>query len=452
MLTAAGKIYLDANANGQYETTEKRWRQTVSIDPGHFVTFPDSSSRYEFFPPDNIDFQAKVQSPSPWYGVKPALLPFGSSQQSLPDADIRIVPLSATHDARVTTYALLPLRYNFPATALMDVENIGTLPNDSNVVQLSCPAAFQINDVQTGNGPASVTINGNQALIGLSGINPLEKRTLIIHGSLATPLPLGDTLVCTSALSSTPPTDADPVNNHATLRWVVTGSFDPNDITAFPGGEVPVSALDADHSLAITYLIRFQNTGNSKTDFVVLKSAYDANIQPETFRLIGSSAPCSIAFSDPNTISFSFANYALPPASIDSLGSQGFVLFQLQTRAGLVPGDVIGHSAAIYFDYNPAVLTNTALTTIQDGASATTPLFTGPSFQLYPNPVSAGQSVIVVTDPALLNQSLSVWDMFGRLLKTVMLRQTTQRVDLSELQPGVYRIEAGKNSRLLLVH
>jgi len=50
----------------------------------------------------------------------------------------------------------------------------------------------------------------------------------------------------------------------------------------------------------------------------------------------------------------------------DEIGSQGFVVFHVTPRNNVQPGDVINNTAHIFFDNNPAVVTNTTWHTIYE--------------------------------------------------------------------------------------
>ena len=54
----------------------------------------------------------------------------------------------------------------------------------------------------------------------------------------------------------------------------------------------------------------------------------------------------------------------LPDSNVNELASHGFLRFRVKPVNGLVIGDVIKNTAAIYFDYNLPVYTNTEMTTV----------------------------------------------------------------------------------------
>ena len=66
--------------------------------------------------------------------------------------------------------------------------------------------------------------------------------------------------------------------------------------------------------------------------------------------------------------------------------------FRIKPRAGYAVGDIIPNTASIYFDYNPAIVTNTFNT--EFFTSLNSPSFSNNEFQLYPNPA---KGIVLIT-------------------------------------------------------
>lgn len=60
-----------------------------------------------------------------------------------------------------------------------------------------------------------------------------------------------------------------------------------------------------------------------------------------------------------NILKFYFPGIMLPDSTRDFAGSQGYVRFKIKTNEAMDPDDVINNTAHIYFDFNPAITTNT---------------------------------------------------------------------------------------------
>ena len=65
-----------------------------------------------------------------------------------------------------------------------------------------------------------------------------------------------------------------------------------------------------------------------------------------------------------NIVYFEFLNINLPDSFTNKDGSHGFVTFSIKPLSTLSLGNMIPNTASIYFDYNKAVVTNTAKTII----------------------------------------------------------------------------------------
>ena len=60
-----------------------------------------------------------------------------------------------------------------------------------------------------------------------------------------------------------------------------------------------------------------------------------------------------------NKLIWNFYDINLPPTISDPILSHGFVQFKVKPVSGFSVGTIIPNTADIYFDYNPAIVTNT---------------------------------------------------------------------------------------------
>ena len=63
-------------------------------------------------------------------------------------------------------------------------------------------------------------------------------------------------------------------------------------------------------------------------------------------------------------LTFTFNNIMLPDSNTDEPGSHGLIQFTIDQDPSNVIGTVIENTAEIYFDFNPAIVTNTVINTI----------------------------------------------------------------------------------------
>ncbi len=134
-------------------------------------------------------------------------------------------------------------------------------------------------------------------------------------------------------------------------------SYDPNDKLVNPNRQCNHILTDEN----LTYTIRFQNTGNDVAFKVSITDKIDANLDLNTFSLINSSHIDSLqtSITDDGTITFEFNNINLPDSTTSLEGSNGYVMYSIQPKTGLPENTVIKNTSAIYFDFNPPIITNT---------------------------------------------------------------------------------------------
>ncbi|MGB0424870.1 MAG: DUF7619 domain-containing protein, partial [Flavobacteriales bacterium] len=158
-------------------------------------------------------------------------------------------------------------------------------------------------------------------------------------------------------------------------EWVlepqVTCAYDPNDKYAEPAGyEEPHFVLN---DTQIEYRIRFQNTGNAPAETVVIEDQLDLNVlDMSTFNPLFASHDFTTSVDASGKVIFTFDNIQLPDSTTDEPGSQGYVVYTISPIAGLTHGDEINNFAEIYFDLNPAIITNTYQHTIFECSSIDT--------------------------------------------------------------------------------
>lgn len=155
-------------------------------------------------------------------------------------------------------------------------------------------------------------------------------------------------------------TDANPNNNTDSAHQIVVASYDPNNKLSDDCGNGPEGFTDAGKK--IKFVINFQNTGTYYAMNIVVKDILDSNFDINTFRYVGSShqAVCDAKVVG-DSIYFRFTNIKLPYTEPDS---HGWVAFEVQIKPNLPAGTQLHNTAAIYFDHNEPVITNTTLHTI----------------------------------------------------------------------------------------
>jgi uncharacterized repeat protein (TIGR01451 family) len=143
---------------------------------------------------------------------------------------------------------------------------------------------------------------------------------------------------------------------------IVVGSFDPNDKKGFPDGIGEAHETMPNEQLQ--YLIRFQNTGTAPAYTVVIRDTLDTDLDIFSVTPGASSHEYSFTMYGERVLQWTFNNIMLPDSFSNEEESHGFITYTVNQQPDLEDGTEITNSAAIYFDSNEPVITNTTLHTI----------------------------------------------------------------------------------------
>jgi uncharacterized repeat protein (TIGR01451 family) len=155
----------------------------------------------------------------------------------------------------------------------------------------------------------------------------------------------------------------DLLEAYAVRNEICACACDPNDKHVEPlgcgaAGYVP-------QAQPLTYRVRFQNIGQTPAHNVVIQDVLDADLMPESFRVVSTSHPLTrVELVQDGEAIWTFEGIELPSSSFDEPGSQGDIIYTVVPRAPLAAGTAITNLAAIYFDDNEPVITNTTRNTI----------------------------------------------------------------------------------------
>lgn len=147
----------------------------------------------------------------------------------------------------------------------------------------------------------------------------------------------------------------------------VSCGYDPNAKYVEPAGYGTQGYIDIGQD-ELVYTIHFQNTGNDTAYTVVLHDALDHRMDHTTLEPIAASHPFELSVASDGEAVFRFDNILLVDSGTNQLGSQGFVKFRIGLVPDLPSGTFITNAAAIHFDNNQPVITNTVITTLFDCA------------------------------------------------------------------------------------
>ena len=198
------------------------------------------------------------------------------------------------------------------------------------------------------------TFSGNAFSWNYTNILQGNIENFTVYATLASPpfVNIGDTLAYTAIII---PSDSDYVatNNAFTAHVPVTGAIDPNDKLVSPEG-----FIYNERDSMLLYTIRFQNTGTDTAFNVTIRDTLNSFLDAMSINVVGASHPFLKHFEEDSILVINFNNILLPDSNINEPGSKGFISFYSEIKNNVPLESEITNSAAIYFDFNLPVITN----------------------------------------------------------------------------------------------
>ena len=416
--TGSGSQYGYSNANGQYNMQlQQSWmtNYTVSIPSNYQFIFPAttcSPASYSFstLPQTNVDFSLQCSSQ---IDVQSAAMAPPSVRPGIP-------------------FLLHPYVSN---TGCDTATGVLTLIKDPNTVY---NAAFSANPATYVNGD---TLKWN--FVNLTNLSTGAYWNSFMAGVHLTPnttVNIGDTL-CFTITSTVLSNDVNAANNQYTICIPVVNSYDPNVKEVSPkglgvNGQIPTTTNHLD------YTIHFQNTGTAPAINVSVIDTLDADLLPSSLRILGASHTMSAQWLSSNVVKFNFNNIMLSDSITNEPKSHGQVRFSINLKSGLAVGTQLTNKASIYFDSNPAIVTNTAINTLAI-LSGLSPLNTLQGVMLYPNPASSQFSIDIPTDAS----SLRILSVSGQVLRQQTLSRGIHTIAIQDLNAGIYFVQVNSGEQ-----
>ena len=279
-----------------------------------------------------------------------------------------------------------------------------------------------------------------------SNLAPFETRSfnVIMQVPSIPTVNIGDILNTQASINIT--NDVNLNDNIFSNTQTVVAAYDPNDKMEAHGERIDISTFS--NSDYLYYTIRFQNTGNSNAINVRVKDLLDSQFNFNSVRMISSSHIYTMERIN-NQLVWNFVNIQLVPITQNEALSQGYVSFKIKLNPGFEVGDLIPNSAEIYFDTNPAIVTNTFVTEFQLPLSA--PTFSQENIILFPNPARNLIQINLQNSNEQI-KSLIIYDLLGKEVKTTSsINDQAGTINVSNLSKGVYVVEITTENKFKLV-
>ena len=227
--------------------------------------------------------------------------------------------------------------------------------------------------------------------------------------------------------------DYNASNNQFSVCCEVLNSYDPNNKVVYPSGEI------TQYQPWLTYTINFQNTGNAPAQHIVITDTLDSNLQEATFTFLDASHEVNTVVTG-NIVKFIFPNINLPESVNNEPDSHGHVQFKLKPITTLQPGDSIQNTAAIYFDFNPPVITNTVTNRV--GLPLALNGISTSSIKVFPNPANEELNLVTPFDAF----EYELVDLIGRTVMNGNFTGTENKINIRNLPAGCYILKVMKDN------
>ena len=205
--------------------------------------------------------------------------------------------------------------------------------------------------------PDSIGVNGH-IYWHINNFLPTQQKQFMVELQMPDFTAMDDTLSSSAMVSSYD--NANNVTDSRSYNYqsIVVCSYDPNDKQVQPLG-IGAQNYTLINDEELLYTIRFQNTGNDTAFNIIIADTLSAHFDHNSFRPIASSHPMSVYRYPSGLVEFKFNHILLPDSTTNEQASHGFVQYAIKAQQPIANNTYLANTAYIYFDYNPAVVTNT---------------------------------------------------------------------------------------------
>ena len=438
----SGTVFFDENENGIQDGEEYGLpQQKLLILPDSVYAQTDNAGKYSFSCGEETVYQIIPQLSDNWKlttettsnGLKSGALPM--TEVSLGKTNVSGIDFGVKNikDERKPEISIISLEagrcFEFIPITLF-IKNNGSIIEQGSI-QLNLFPEMSI--VSTSQEYDSISVD-KKTLYWNVNVRPFERVYIKLIARMPDFRFMRDTLESVVSYK-----DAEVVLSSDTTNVVMRCSFDPNDKTVFPMGVTDENLVLMNEPLS--YTIRFQNTGNDYAKNVVVIDTLSSALDLETFEVVAASHNLKTNYTSDGVVEFRFDNIMLLDSTTNEPESHGFVKYRIKAKKDLPDNTVIENTAHIYFDYNPAVVTNTTMNTmtytiLKNEESTAIEVPYNATVKLYPNPIR-DYSVLEFDNAGNDLFQLTISDVTGKIINTMQTSGNSFIVGKG-LDKGVY--------------
>jgi uncharacterized repeat protein (TIGR01451 family) len=422
-----GTFYYDSNGNGQKETTEYGLsNQKVFILPDSTTRISNGFGQYQFIPNiGNYNLSALLY-PNWQQTSNPLNYTVSANPQGADSLDFGI-KASVNMDSLELHLWNSGSHCNWLSHYFISYQNKGNTPLSGDII-------FTMDSLETFSSafPNADSLSPFVYSWHFQNLMPFQSQNISVTVQSPNWQAMGQ------IINDTAQAICPNINVTCSYSDILLCAYDPNDKTSTPLGEHYLHQIKP--NCPLEYLIRFQNTGNDVAFNIAVEDTISSYLDMNTFELLGASHFVETKYAQNGAVRFEFPLIMLPDSNQNEALSHGFVAYRIKPKANVPLPAVIENTAFIYFDQNPAVVTNTTRDTM-------TLFFTGinaPSLQnkllISPNPFDY-QTIVTYSNPYGEGYEVSIYDLRGKLLMRKMDNTGRFSIEKGNLQSGMYLLK-----------
>jgi uncharacterized repeat protein (TIGR01451 family) len=321
--------------------------------------------------------------------------------------------------------------FNYTNTIIYTNNGSQTIPNGT--ITFSKDAALTITSISL-TGTISTT---NGFTYNFTNLTPNETRTIYVSMQVPTIPNVNLGQVVSNSVSITP-IDDFVVNNTSSITQTIVGSYDPNDKQENHGGQIEHATFTSNDYL--TYTIQFENTGNANAINVRVNDVLDAKLDETSIRMIDASGDYVLDRIG-TILTWKFDGINLPPSVPNTQTGHGYITFEIKPKPGYSIGDIIPNTADIYFDFNPAIITNVCNTEFV--ATLNNSGFAFTNLNYFPNPV---KNTLSISNAAIID-AIEINSVLGQQMLSQKVNSLQTEINLSEFSNGIYFVKVSSQGQ-----
>ena len=439
--------FIDANNNGIKEDSEINFTNGSFVyqvnDAVENIEVSSSNGLHTIFGVnalDSYDITYNIQSEFAAYysgttSFDNITIPVGSGTQTL------YFPITQIQGFSDLSVSIIPIGQPVAGSSYANkvvYQNLGNIAA-SGIINYTKDVSVTVSTAESG-----VVLTPTGFTSDFENLAPFETRSFIIQMNVPAAKQMNESTPLSSSISiSSFSDDTNSSNNSFQISQGLVSEDYFIHKTESHGNLLDITTFTEESYLY--YTIYFQNKATVSVNNIRIKDVLDAQLDEESIQTVSASHPFTMERKG-NELTWNFDYVYLPSYLENSDLSNGYLTFKVKVKPGFEVGDIIPNTAEIYFDTNPAIITNTFQSEFE--VNLRTQAFTTNNILLYPNPTNSILHVNLQETTESLD-TIIIYDIIGKVIKTISGNRTQQTsINVGDLSQGVYMIEITTESNL----